>query len=113
MNKYLTKADFLAGITLKPVDHEVEGVGLVQVRGLGLMELNEVSELAKGSDFLFALHSAHRGLCNPQLSVEDLEVLGKTNPNAVSGIGKKALELSGRGESQANGPLAGNGSSPS
>ena len=39
---YLTKADFLAGITLKPQDLEIDGLGTVQVRGLGLAEMNEI-----------------------------------------------------------------------
>jgi len=107
---YLTKADFLAGITLKPQDLEIDGLGTVQVRGLGLAEMNEIRAAIGDNELLLVVHGAHRGLVNPQLSLEDLALLGQANPLVVSEIGKKVFEISGMGQEVGDSPLAGGGS---
>ncbi len=108
---YLTKADLLAGITLKPQDFEVEGLGWVQVRGLGLADLSELRAKHGNDDTQIVLHGAHRGLVNPQLSVEDLDALGQGDAGLVSSIGKRVFELSATGDKDEIDPLAGDGSS--
>lgn len=107
---YLTKADLLAGITLKPQDLEIEGLGLVQVRGLGLAELDEIQVQANGRDLLLALYGAQRGLINPQLSTEELNQLAYGDAQIVSNIAERVFSLSARGDRKEIDPLVGNGS---
>lgn len=104
---YLTKADFLAGITLTPQDFEVEGLGMVQVRGLNMVDLDELRSKFGDNEIMLMLHGAHRGLVNPQLSVDDLDVFGQGNPDIIVAIGKRVFELSGRGDKKELDPLAG------
>lgn len=109
---YVSKADFLAGIMLKPQDLEVDGLGTVQVRGLTLREMGELRDKYQDNEIALMVHGAHRGLVNPLLSEEEIEALYTGDPSLILPIGQRVFQLSGRGNSDAQDPLAGNGSSP-
>lgn len=108
---YLTKADLLAGVTLKPQDFEVEGLGWVQVRGLSMNEMKELRAAAGKDEVALMLLCAHRGISNPQLAADELTALGDGQAGLISAIGTRVIELSGLGDKEKSDPLAGTGSS--
>lgn len=111
MSRYLTKADFLAGITLKPVDFEVDGLGTVQVRGLSIAESTAINDRCGEDNIKKGMEAVVVGMCNPQLSLDDVQALYDGDPRKVSALAVRISELSGSGDEKAQGPLAGNGSS--
>lgn len=104
---YLTKADLLAGITLKPVDHEVEGLGWVQVRGLSMNEAAEIRAQAGDNEVSMILLFAHRGLVNPPFGLDEVEALGNANAGFITSVGSRVIDLSGLGDKKKIDPLAG------
>lgn len=112
MNKtYLTTADFLAGITLDPVDLDVPGLGTVQVRGLTAVEMATIAERANGSNGELMVQAARYGLLRPALTDDDLPALRAAAAMRFLPIMQRIMELSGQVATD-NGPLAGGGSSP-
>jgi hypothetical protein len=107
---YLSKADLLAGITLKPQDFEVPGLGWVQVRGLSMNEMQDIRTSAGDNEIKLMLLFAHRGLANPQFALNELETLGNGSAGLISSIGQRVLDLSALGDKKEIDPLAGNGS---
>lgn len=100
-NKYLSKADFLAGITLTPVDFEVPGVGLVRVRGLTTLELSELQRTYGGDPIAMMLAGVKRCLVEPALDTSELDQLGQGKPGVIQAIGDCIMELSGIRDTQA------------
>ncbi len=107
---YLTKADLLAGVTLKPQDFEVEGLGWVQVRGLSMNEASEIRSIVGDNEAQLLLHFAHRGLVNPQFSLDEVQSLGDASVGFITALGRRVTELCGLGDKKEIDPLAGNSS---
>jgi hypothetical protein len=107
---YLSKADFLAGITQKPVEFEVPGLGWVLLRGLTTLELAELQTQYESQPIELMVRGVQLGMVEPALSVEDLAALNQSNPGKVSLISQRVYELSGQGNAEVADPLAGGGS---
>ncbi len=95
MSKYLSKADFLAGITCKPVDFEVEGLGTIRVRGLSTLESDQIGKAAKGENIGLMVRTAHAGLVEPKLDESDVDALWQGAPGIINKIAEKVMQLSG------------------
>ena len=106
---YLSGDDFIRAISLEPVDFDVPGLGLVQVRGLTTAEYFDVRENYTNSGEQM-VRAVHFGLVNPKLNDEQLLVLGNASPTYISMIAARVLALSGRGDSAATEGEAGGGS---
>jgi hypothetical protein len=110
MSKYLSKADFLVGITLKPVDFEVDGLGTVLLRGLSVNELQAIRAEAGDDEIRLMVLFACRGLVEPSLDAEEIQTFADGDAGIVTAIGTRVVELTGVGSRTQLDPLAGNGS---
>ena len=108
---YLSTADFLAGITLEPVDVEVPGLGTVQVRGLTAVEMATIAERANGNNGELMVLAARYGLLRPALTDDDLPALRGAAAMRFLPIMQRIMQLSGQAAAN-DAPLAGGGSSP-
>lgn len=107
---YLTSADFLAGITLEPVDVEVKALGTVQVRGLTAMEMARISERANGDNAEVMVLAAFYGMVQPKLSEDDLPLLRGAAALKFAPIMQRIMELSGQGDAERTAGEVGGGS---
>lgn len=99
--QYLSKADFLAGITCQPVDFEVEGLGLIRVRSLTTLESGELSKRHAGDGIAMMLGAVRICLVEPALDESEHEQLGRAQPGIIQAIGQRIMELSGLVETKA------------
>lgn len=95
---YLSKADFLAGITCKPVDFEVSGLGLVKVRSMTTQESGELGKAGDGVAVM--LEVVRMCLVEPKLDESERALLAEAQPGIIMAIGRRILELSGLAETQ-------------
>lgn len=113
-NKYLSAADFLAGITGKPEDFDVPGLGLIQIRSLTTIESGELNRKHGGDGVALMLASVRMGLVQPALTEAQLEQLGQAKPGTIQLISDRIMSLSGiietKAEQEALEKKAGNGS---
>jgi hypothetical protein len=107
---YLSEADWINGILLRPVDLELPGVGTVQVRGLSAIEVDDMQVNFKDRPVLMMLEAVAKGMVTPKLSAAGIEAMHNGNTMLVEIISRRILELSGRGEAEQQDPLAGAGS---
>ena len=108
-NGYVKLDDFLAAITASPVSLEVPGLGTVQVRGLSVMESQELEEY-RDNDKQLLVQVVRRGLVSPQLSEEHVDALSNASIAKVRVIAERILELSALGEGEELEKKAGAGS---
>jgi len=104
----MNKTEFLKAVCGGSFDYELEGFGVVKVKGLSVNEMREVAEQGVKDPYVAALLTVVYGLVDPKLDPSDVEALGNANTKIVTGLAERISELSGveRDES----PLAGNGS---
>lgn len=95
MGKYLSKADFLAGITCQPVDFEVPNLGWVKLRSLTTLESGEMNKRYGGDGIAMMLFATQVGLIEPAFDASELEQLGQARPGVIQAISDRILELSG------------------
>ncbi len=107
---YITEADWINGILLRPVDFEVPDLGWVQVRGLSSVELDDLQSKNKDKPVLMMLDAVATCLVTPKLSEEGIKALHDGNPAMAMAISTRILELSGQGNKDAQDPLVGGGS---
>lgn len=93
LSSYINKSDFFAAITGKPVDYEIDGVGLVQVRGLTSLELAEIQS-KNMNPVQISLDAVRRCLVAPALDASDIDLLGQAKPGVIQKIADKILVLS-------------------
>lgn len=114
---YLSADDFLAAIAGGLIDHEltVDGkvVGKVQIRSLGLEEVQSaVTRLRdrSGELMLWALDNA---LVTPELTDAQRETVRKGKPGPLMALAQHIMQTSGMVDTEDGGsPLAGDTSSP-
>lgn len=109
-SKYLSKADFLAGITCKPVDFEVSELGIIRIRSLSAEELNELGQKYQNDGFAMAMACIDTGLVEPHLEPDELQELRKASARFMLQIGQRIMELSGAGDQVSLEKKVGNGS---
>lgn len=107
---YISEADFINGVLLRPVDFEVEGLGLVAVRGLSSIELDDIQTRFKDKPVMMMLEAVRYGLVTPKLSEQGIQAMHEGNPGPIVAISTRILELSGQGKKDEQDPLAGVGS---
>jgi len=110
MSSYINKSDFLAALAGIPVDYELPGVGTVKVRGLTLLESNELQR-KHGNDGAAVMCEAIT-LCvvEPKLDAADVEAIQRGQQGIVVELGNKILTLSGLKQDGDLEKKAGNGS---
>jgi len=108
-NGYVTLDDFLAGITATPVDLRVPGLGIVQVRGLTVLESQEL-EAYRGKDKEILVQTVVRGLVAPRLTQDNVEALTHASVAKVRIMAERILELSAQGDAEETEKKAGGGS---
>jgi len=108
---YLSAADFLAGVQGQAVDYEVEGVGVVKLKGLTTAQAKTLYAKHSGDEIGLMLGAVGMGLVDPRLSEEQIEQLGDASVGRISGIAQRVLQLSGMADKPALENLAGGGSS--
>lgn len=108
MAKAISSAvDVLAAIAGKTEAFEIEGV-TVELRSLEWAEVQRIIVGNDGDTWEQLFQMALAGIAAPKLEEAQLR---KARPSFVTGVGKRVAEISGTGQS--DGPLAGDGSSPS
>ena len=100
---YLTPDDFLRGMLAEPVDFEVEGLGLVRVRGLSVAEVARAKQAANGDTILLMVHMIALGMVEPALSAQQMLALRAGMTPRFEAIGVRIAELSGLAEAGADG----------
>jgi hypothetical protein len=101
LSKYLSTADFLAGITGKPEDFDLPGVGLIQVRSLTTAESGEMNRKHSGDGVALMLATVRMGLVQPALDDTQLQLLESAKPGVIQVISHRIMELSGIVETKA------------
>lgn len=91
----ISKQDFLKGITGKPVELDLEGIGVIKVKGLSVAELTEIQGLSEKDDMLAALYTIVYGVVEPKLDKEDVEYIKQATPKLTMVIANKISELTG------------------
>lgn len=93
--QYLSADDFLGGILGQPVDHEVAGLGTVQVRSLTFTEVRDLSRKHKGDEVSLTLAIISTGLVQPVLSADQAAQLGQARPGVIAELSQHIMEISG------------------
>ena len=106
---YLSEADWINGILLRPVDFEVPDLGWVQVRGLSSLELDDLRTNFRDKPILMMLGAVEKCLVQPKLSPEGVKAMHNGSPGPVEAISARILELSGQGKRDEQDPLVGDG----
>lgn len=100
-NGYISASDFIAAITVTPVDLAVPGLGTVQVRGLTLMEMQTLAEAINDNPRRAAIQAISIGLVNPSLEPDQIDQLDQFKAGAVdviNVISSRIFELSAIGD---------------
>lgn len=106
----MNKADFLKAICGKAVGFEIPEVGTVQVKGLTVSQVQEISEVAEKNPYQSAVLTIVLGMVDPQLDKADVETLFAGDAGILTAIAERIAELSGmKGGSEDESPLGGNG----
>lgn len=95
---YVGAADFLAGILGEPVDFEVPGVGLVQLRPLTFAEVRQINASSNGDVGAITLATVGTGMVQPALSADQLKQLDGARAGVVGKIAERIMQLSGMAE---------------
>lgn len=110
---YLTKEDFLRGVTLEPEDF-AGPIGLVSLRGLSTLEVNRLSKNAEGNEIASLVHLLVAGLVSPPLDAADAEQLLNGSFTKILPYVQRIQALSGmttgKDQSENFGALPGGGS---
>lgn len=104
---YLSEADFINGVLLRPVDFDVPDLGLVEVRGMSSLELDDLQTKYKDKPVLMMLGAVETCLVTPKLSRVGIEAMHAGNPAPIVAISTRILELSGQGKKDEQDPTLG------
>lgn len=105
-------ADFINGMLLRPVLHEVPDLGWIKVRGLSVLEIEELRGKHPNGGIGMMVAGIEFGLVEPTPTAEIIDAIRNGNPGHVNNISQRILELSGQGEGnkKESDPLPGGGS---
>ncbi len=104
----ISKNDFLAGITGKPVEFEIPDLGTVKVKALDYLDVQNLVNECGNDQLKLGLLIAYRGLVEPKLdSPEQLHI---AKPSVIRAISQRVQELSGMVSAEDIEKKAGNGS---
>lgn len=103
----MNKETFLSGLCADVEEMEVEGVGTIKIRGLTAKEARRISTYSEKDDYKGTLMTLVYGIVEPQLSEEDLEILGDASIKKLFPIAERIAELSG--ETKDDSPTVGSG----
>lgn len=73
---------------------EIEEVGEIEIRGLSFADVQEIQSM-NVDGMNSSLHFIQRGLINPKLEIEDIELLKQSQPTKLFRIAKAIQEISG------------------
>ena len=110
MSSYINKSDFLAALAGIPVDYTIEGVGTVKVRGLSILESNELQRKHNGDGVAIMCEAITLCVVEPKLTADDIKAIQGGLPGVVTEIGDKIMVLSGMKTNEDLEKKAGNGS---
>ena len=96
-NGYVSLDDFLAGITAKPVDLDVPGLGRVQVRGLTALEAQQLEQYRENDQDIM-VQAVYRGLVNPKLSEAHVQALYDGSVAKIRVMWARIAQLTALGE---------------
>lgn len=91
--RIMNPEEFLAAVIGEPVDFPVEGVGVVQVRGLTVMERKQIRPYIEDNEDL-TVQVLVRGMVNPKLEAEHADQLYEKDNRKCTAIARKILQLS-------------------
>ena len=100
----MNKRDFLDGITGKPVDFEIEGLGKIKVKGLTVQATKEIQADYENDPVGAAIATLLYGVVEPSLDKDDLNTLMQGNAGMVMKISQRISELSGLEKDDPNSP---------
>jgi len=86
-------ADFLAAIIGDSIDHKVEGLGTVKIRGLTVREREQLRDYIETNE-KFTIQVVIRGMTEPKLSPKDADRLWDADNRKLTSIARKILALS-------------------
>lgn len=95
MSSYINKNDFLAALAGIPVDYELPGVGKVKVRGLTLLESNELQRKYNGDGLAVMCEAITLCVVEPKLDASDVAAIQRSQQRLVLELGHKIQVLSG------------------
>ncbi len=110
MSSYINKSDFLAALAGIPVDYTIEGVGTVKVRGLSILESNELNRKHNGDGAAIMCEAITLCVVEPQLDASDVAAIQSGQQRFVLDLGHKIQLLSGMVFDEEIEKKAGNGS---
>jgi hypothetical protein len=106
----------LAALTaprIEQADVEIEGVGVVTVRGLSRWEMLTVNKLADKGVLVHERAILAFGMVDPALTEEQVAQWQKVSPAAeINAVAKRINELSGVGKGAAKSDVPGDGDEP-
>lgn len=95
MSGYINKNEFLAALAGIPVDYVVEGIGTIKIRGLSVLESNELNRKHNGDGSAIVCDAITMCVIEPQLGPSDVEAIRRGLPGFVQNLGDKIMTLSG------------------
>lgn len=95
MSSYINKNEFLAALTGIPVDYTMDGIGTIKVRGLSVLESNELNRKYNGDGSAIVCEAITLCVVEPKLSAEDIAAIKGSLPGFVQDLGNKIMTLSG------------------
>ena len=110
MSSYINKSDFLAALAGIPVDYELPGVGTIKVRGLTLLESNELQRKHNNDGLAVMCEAITLCVVEPKLDAADVAVIQRSQQRLVLELGHKIQVLSGMVQDEDLQKKAGNGS---
>jgi hypothetical protein len=108
MSKYLTASDLLAGLLGEEEDVEVEGLGTIRIRPLGMPEAMRIGSASKDDAEKFVQLLA-RALVEPKLTEEQIERLYYATADKLTPIIDRITAMGGKAP-EVSDPLVGAGS---
>lgn len=110
MSSYINKSDFLAALAGIPVDYTIEGVGTVKVRGLSILESNELNRKHNGDGAAIMCEAITLCVVEPKLEAADVAAIQRGQSSIIIKLGHKIQLLSGMALDEELEKKAGNGS---
>ena len=107
MSKYLSADDFLKGIIGEEEDFEIEGVGTIRIRPVGMGEAMRISSVALTDAERF-VQLLSRAIVSPQLDETQVQALYGATADKLRPILDRISAMTGKAEDAD--PLAGGGS---
>ena len=97
MANYLSIDDFLLGIQGEECDVELAGLGVVRVRSLEAVEVQQISTTAAGDNMQMSMLAILSAMVQPKLDADALAALQKAKPGPIATLAQKIMAISGMG----------------